>query len=265
MGTSTGFGGGKNGNPLIPSWLESGNTNNQNPEQQENSENRFREARRSMNSFSKSGGADRREIGKAIADYISKASGGTKKSVERMVSERRTAVKLSGILLQAGQIGIRDVARQLNLTQFADRPIAEVYAALVDVICQSGGDRDEAYVRDAYIEAIVEISSIENINLECPSIETISILMELFISNSIYNRILNTIANQSITLPSNIDLVKNIQDQLKDFIHRVASDAVANSGNIFQSTVMQKTMDSLFESTFEVLQALAQAEMNAGG
>ena len=60
-------------------------------------------------------------------------------------------------------------------------------------------------------------------------------------------------------------MVKNIQDQLKDFIRRAASDAVANSGNIFQSTVIQKTVDSLFESTFEVLQALAQAEMNAGG
>ena len=135
-----------------------------------------------------------------------------------MATDRRVAGQLGGLLAQAGQSGIREVVRTLNLEGLADRSIAEIYASLVDVICQPGGDLDEAFPRDAYLEAVGEILEMNLADIEQPSPETIALIMERFIANTIHNRILNAIGNGLINLPDSVASVQAIDKSFRQFV-----------------------------------------------
>lgn len=296
MGTSTAFSGGKNSNPLIPSWLgaspgsmpadgaapaQSGDTptdqpdspqgipqtvvNNPNPSAPEAisilpSDNRFSAARRNFTVFTNSGGSDRAALGRAVASYVSNTAGGSRQASKRMKSERAASVRLGNILSMASTNGIQAVIKSLNLESLANRPISEIYAALIDVICPIGGDLDASIARDAYIEAIGEVSEMGLEDLDQPSADTIDIIMECFISNTIKDRIMNAIATKIITLPENVQAVQNIEEQLKDFIRGAVSDAMSKNGKNFPADKMSKTIDSIYESSYSVLEALAEQE-----
>ncbi|HAT1757209.1 TPA: hypothetical protein I8Y95_001739 [Legionella pneumophila] len=284
MGTSTSFGGGKNFNPLIPNWLDPDSTeetiavqNNILADQPELSQvtseniesnfqpnelqvdNRYSTARRNFTAFINSGGSDRAALGRAIASYVHKTSGGAKQAAKRMKSERQASVRLSNILSMASTNGIQSVIKSLNLENLANRPITEIYAALTDIICPMGGDLDDAIVRDAYIEAIGEVAEMGLADLEKPSATTIATIMECFISNAIKDRIMNAIATKIITLPNNVYIIQNIENQLKDFIRGAVSDAMTHS-SFFSTDQTTRTMNSVYERAFTVLEALAQQE-----
>lgn len=289
MGTSTAFGGGKNSNPLIPSWLDEpansqpsdgessppdGDTPAKQPGTSPNipqidapeivsippEDNRFSTARRNFTAFTNSGGSDRSALGRAVASYVSKTAGGSRQAAKRMKAERTASTKLGNILSMASANGIQAVIKSLNLESLANRPISEIYAALVDVICPIGGDLDDSIARDAYIEAIGEVAELGLADLEQPSSETIATIMECFISNAIKDRIMNAIATKIITLPADVRAVQNIEGQLKDFIRGAVSDAIAKNGKVFLADKMGKTIDSIYERSYAVLEALAEQE-----
>jgi hypothetical protein len=281
MGTSTAFGGGKNSNPLIPSWLDDnpnsqpadgaapaqgGDTPTLQPVVPEivpvlPTDNRFSTARRNFTAFTNSGGSDRAALGRAIASYVSKTAGGSKQAAKRMKAERTASATLGNILSMASVNGIQAVIKSLNLESLANRPISEIYAALVDVICPTGGDLDDSIARDAYIEAIGEVAEMGLTDLEQPSVDTIATIMECFISNAIKDRIMNAIATKIVALPENVCAVQNIERQLKDFIRGAVSDAIAQNGKVFPADKMSKTIDSLYEHSYTVLEALAEQEI----
>lgn len=291
MGTSAPFGGGKNSNPLMPTWLDAdenqsnSTTNSSSSEELSATEsdvsvpaavssqstiqvmspilpvdNRFSAARRNFTSFVNSGGTDRIALGRALASYITKTAGGARQMAKRMKSERTASAKLGNILLQAGASSIRDVIRNLNLSNLVNQPVAKIYAALVDIICPAGGDLDNSIARDAYLEAIGEVVEMGLDDLEQPSVDTIAIIMECFISNAIRDRIMNAIATRIVTLPSNVRAVQNIEQQLIDFIRGAVSDAMTKMGRVFPVDQMSKTVDFLYERAFAVLEALAEQE-----
>ncbi|HAU0843167.1 TPA: Qat anti-phage system associated protein QatB [Legionella pneumophila] len=285
MGTSTAFGGGKNSNPLIPSWLEpelidettTSKNDNTSTEQSDLSQvasetivsnpqpsvlpvnNRYSTARRNFTAFINSGGSDRAALGRAIVSYVHKTTGGAKQAAKRMKSERQASVRLGNILSMASLNGIQSVIKNLNLENLANRPIAEIYAALIDVICPMGGDLDDSIVRDAYIEAVGEVAELGLADLEQPSTATIATIMECFISNTIKDRIMNAIATKIIILPNNILIVQDIESQLKDFIRGAVSDAMTNS-SFFSAGQTSRTINSIYERSFAILEALAEHE-----
>ena len=299
MGTSTSFGGGNDRNPLIPSWVDD-DLSTPEPRAEEDPTNapppsegnegdaadgddgseaegtdqpdasdkqpaepvagRYRGARSSFTSFAKSGGASGRALGRAVASYVRKAAGGARNAARRMSSERSAAVQLGRLLANASADGIREVARVLALGALADRPVLEIYAALVDVVCGPGGQLDDSISRDAYINAIGEVAEIDPAALEHPSVETIGLIMEHFITNTICDRLMNAIATQIVTLPQDVTTVQEIERQMKDFVRGAVSDAVAEKGTTFVTDQMKETVDALYERTFSILQVLADEE-----
>jgi hypothetical protein len=290
MGTSTPFGGGNGRNPLIPSWLGSadgaapaaaaspegaipdGSAPGQDPGHPASApgdilspfDNRFTSARKHFNKYTRSGNGDRRALGKAIASYVSRAGGGAKTAARRMSSERQAAGRLGGLLSDASRVGIREVLRTLNLDALTDKSIVEIYAALVDVVCEPGGDLDDAFSRDAYLEAVAEVIEMNLDDLEKPSPETISLVVERFIANSIRIRMLNSIANQSIILPANVATVKAIDKEFREFIRGAVSDAMNEIGRVLNSAQMTTIIDSLFERSLSILQVYADAAAVGG-
>lgn len=194
---------------------------------------------------------------------MSRAGGGAKTAARRMASDRRVARQLGGVLAQAGQSGIREVVRTLNLEGLADRSISEIYASLVDVICEPGGDLDEAFPRDAYLEAVGEILEMNLQDMEQPSPETISLIMERFIANTIHNRILNAIGNGLISLPDSVASVQAIDKSFREFVRGAVSDALNEIGRVFNSSQMKAVIDGIYERSLSILQVHADA--TAGG
>jgi hypothetical protein len=287
VGTSTGFGGGKNTNPLIPTWLGDEPNNlkpsipsdvqsTSNPDESSQPamlvvnvpqdiiaipttpvENRFNGSRRSFTSLIKSGTLDKSGLRKAISSYVSKAAGGSRNAAKRMSSERSAGVRLGSILASASQIGIKEVIKNLNLHNLANRSTAEIYAALVDTICEPGGDLDESYTRDAYIDAVIEIMETEKtLDLDKPNAEAVAIMMEIFVSNTIINRIMNDVAAKIILLPDDPEIVFKMESQLKDFVRGVVSDEVVKANGVFT----KQNIDKLYERSFAVLQGLKEQE-----
>jgi hypothetical protein len=306
MGTSTPFGGGNGKNPLIPSWLGSGDggappsgappapgnpgnptapagpgspggpgqspipgfppaTPSQTPPvapEYSPFDQRFRGSRTTINRYARKGGGDKRALGHAVASYVSRVGGGSKTAARRMASDQRAATRLGAILTQAGQSGIREVLRTLNLDALANRSVPDIYASLVDVICGPGGDLDEAFPRDAYLEAVAEIVDEDPIDLEKPSPETISLIMERFIGNTIFDRILNAIGNGLITLPGSVSAVKAIDRSFREFVRGAVSDALNEIGRTFNSSQMKTVIEGIYERSLSILQVQAEAMAN---
>lgn len=302
MGTSNPFGGGKGKDPLIPSWV-GGNSDagppppappdsppadqgpnpappgppatpgpppSQPPSQPPSGDpvfspidQRFRGPRTNFNRYARSNGANTKSLARAISSYVSRVGGGSKTAARRMATDRRVAGQLGGILAQAGQSGIREVVRTLNLEGLADRSVAEIYASLVDVICEPGGDLDEAFPRDAYLEAVGEILEMNLEDIEQPSPETISLIMERFIANTIHNRILNAIGNGLINLPDSVASVQAIDKSFRQFVRGAVSDALNEIGRVLNSSQMKVVIDGIYERSLAILQVHADAA--AGG
>jgi len=288
MGTSSPFGGGSNKNPLIPSWLGAGssgddgdNDGGDNGDSNDNGaddspggqnaspikdnttpSNRYTKAKGNFTSFVRSGGSDRRKLGKALSSYVHTTAGGSRNATRRMLSDTLAGATFAQFLNTANTVGLREAARRLDLKDLENKDSIEIYAAMVDVVCMPGGDLDDSFARSAYSEAIIEVMELGLPDLEQPSLESIAIIMERFITNSIYNRIINAIGAKAITLPENIDKANNIIDQLKDFIRAAVSDAMTRSNNNFQTDDMRTNINNLYEQSFTILQSLSESEVS---
>lgn len=273
MGTSTPFGGGKGSNPLLPSWLggsgggaggsagsqspASGSANSPSstsPAQQATpspNKNRYRGGRRLLNAAAKasSSGDRSREFAKAARSYVKTASGGSRSATARSATDRRAASKLASFLLGAGADGsdIRQELRRLNLDSLANRTTEEIFYALVDYICEPGGDLDEAYARNAYIDAICEIPDGMKGRLERPDAETINFILERFIANSVTKRIENAIGNDMITLPETGMSARELQRLFQDWVSGRVKDAMAAIGGVLRQDQVRSQIDMIYE------------------
>lgn len=273
MGTSTPFGGGKGSNPLLPSWLggsgggagggagsqspahgSASSPSSTSPAQQATpspNKNRYRGGRRLLNAAAKasSSGDRSREFAKAARSYVKTTSGGSRSATARSATDRRAASKLASFLLGAGADGsdIRQELRRLNLDSLANRTTEEIFYALVDYICEPGGDLDEAYARNAYIDAICEIPDGIKGRLERPDAETINFILERFIANSVTKRIENAIGNDMITLPETGMSARELQRLFQDWVSGRVKDAMAAIGGVLRQDQVRYQIDMIYE------------------
>lgn len=278
MGTSTPFGGGKGDNPLLPSWLSGGDggtaaggagkqspaspgsgngpsaTPSAQPAAPSPNKNRYRGGRRLLNAAAKASTSDDRSRGFANAarSYVKTASGGSRVATARAAPDRRAASKLASFLLGAGAEGsdIRQELRRLNLESLANRTTEEIFFALVDYICEPGGDLDEAYARNAYIDAICEIPDGMKGRLERPDAETINFILERFIANTVTKRIENAIGNDMITLPETGLSARELQRLFQDWVSGRVKDAMAEIGGVLRQDQVRSQIDMIYEEAY---------------
>lgn len=289
MGTSNAYGGASGGTPLIPSWLhddgeDSADTGNSDgsqslppdgaapevppapeprPAARPGVPDRFTLARSNFTRFVSSGGSDRRSLGRAVSQYVSKAAGGSRQAAQRMGSSRRAGAKLIGFLNDATVRGAREALRTLNLEGLAGRPIEEVFAGLAEYICPEGGSIDEGIARDAFVETIGDLAAAGITDIDALTSDQIQTVFELYATHAIEARICNDIGTKIVTLPSDPRAAERVQAQLRDFIHRGVSDAISTVGIDVQSLAPDSVMgfvNDVYRSAFEVLQTLGDRE-----
>jgi len=289
MGTSNSYGGPGGGNPLVPSWLEGDDGNGENvgpdvgapqdgatppkapdaPQDRRLPEppplkDRFTAARGNFSRFAGSGGSDRASLGRALSQYVSRSAGGSRQAAQRMGSSRRVGAQLFGFLSDAQARGAREALRALNLESLAGRPIDQIFIGLADYICPEGGTVDEGVARDAFIETIADLASLGITDLDSLTAAQMQTVFELYATHAIEARICNDIGMKAVTLPTDVRAAERVQAQLHDFVRRGVSDALNMARTALQTLTPNRVLafvTGIYQSAFEVLQVLGQAEV----
>lgn len=223
---------------------------------------RFQAARTGFSTFSKSGGTNRRSLGRAMSSYVRTSVGGSVRAAVRMGPSRGTASRFAGFLSEGLNRGWDSALRRFDLQGLAGRSASEVFIALTSFLCPDGGTVDESIARDAFLETVAELGEAGTLSLESMSAEQIALVFERFVTHSVENRIVNDIGLRSIELPSDLQAVQNIQDQMQDFVSGAVHDAVEEL-HFDIAAVTPDRLDGaimdVYRVTFDFISTLAEA------
>ena len=211
MGTSSAYGGPGGGTPLVPSWLGSdamgdgappptaldsepgGAPPSPPPNRPEipaqGDPNRFTGARSNFTRFARSGGTDRASLGRAVSGYVSTSSGGARQAAQRMGASRGAGARLLNFLTAAQAYGAKEALKAFDLEGLAGRPIDEVFLGLVDFICPNAGSVDEGIAREAFVETIIELTTLGVTNLDALTPDQMQTVFELYATHAIEARL----------------------------------------------------------------------------
>jgi hypothetical protein len=224
---------------------------------------RFTTARSNFSRFVSSGGSDRASLGRALSQYVSTSSGGSRAAAQRMGSSRTAGAQLLGFLSSAVANGTAQALRALNLQNLAGRPIEEVFVGLIDYVCPEGGSLDEGIAREAFIETIADLAQngVENLdNLTADQMQTI---FELYAAHAIETRLCNDIGMKAISLPADASQAAALQKQLFDFVRRSVADAMTQARTAMLALTPEKVsgfVTRVYEQAFSVLQTMGEIE-----
>lgn len=295
MGTSSPFGGPTNDRPLVPSWVDDLDDGGSPPDgdadgddggnddapsdppanppprpkpdlPQAGQDGRFSAPRANFTSFARSGGTDRRSLGRAVSGYVGGSMGSPATAARRMSPSYGAGSGLLRFLGDVGANGVVEALRRLDLSALAGRPIEEVFAGLADYICPEGGTIDEGISRNAFIETIADLASEGITDIDGLTSEQMTTVFELYVAHTIEARLCNDIGARSVALPANPAAAQKVEDQLHDFIVRGVADAVAGSGVNIQALSPDEVtgfVTQVYESAFMLLQAMGDEEGNA--
>lgn len=292
MGTSSAFGGQGGGTPLVPSWLADAGAPPVGPDEAPpqgatpaspstslgsdgrvpqigpptsivhppippaGDPARFSSARNNFTRFARSGGGDRRSLGRAISQYVGSSSGGSRNAAARMGSARRASGRLLSFLSQAVSRGASEALRALNLSALAGRPIEEIFLGLADYVVPDGGSIDEGIAREAFIETIADLAEAGVLQLDGLTEDQMLTVFEMYAANAIEARLCNDIGAKTITMPADIREAARVQAQLKDFIRRGVADALTTARSSLAGLTPERVLQfvgGVYEQAFEVL------------
>ena len=225
--------------------------------------NRFSAARSNFSRFVSSGGTDRRSLGRAMSHYVGSSTRNARTAANRMGSSRGASGRLLGFLSDAIARGASEALQEINLGEFAVRPIEEIFLGMVDYICPDGGSIDEGIAREAFIETIADLAGAGIEDLDTLSTKQMHTVFELYATNAIEARLCNDIGKGIITLPSNISHVERVQEQLHDFIQRGVADAITAAHNAASALTPKRVSEfvgRIYEQAFSILQIMASKE-----
>ena len=286
MGTSNAYGGPGGGTPLVPTWLEPDPAGTPAPSDAPDGSappvppmappdrpvplapapGRFTGARGNFSRFAGSGGRDRASLGRAVANYVSTASGGARQAARRMGSSHDAGARLLSFLADAAGRGAREALRALNLESLAGRPLEDIFLGLADYVCPDGGTVDEGIARDAFIETIAELAGLGITDLDALNPDQVQTVFELYATHAIEGRICNDIGTRAVILPADVRAVEGIQAQLRDFVRRGVSDALTAARAALEVLTPEQVLafvGGIYESAFAILRAIGEAEAAA--
>lgn len=224
---------------------------------------RFASSRGNLTRFAGSNGTDRRSLGRAMSQYVSGASGGTRQAARRMGASRQVAERLLGLMVDARIRGADAALRTLNLQTLAGRPIEEVFSALMDQVCPDGGSIDEGIARAAFVETLVDLEKAGIQDLDTLSAEQIETVLELYITHSIEARICNAIGMSMVAMPADPGAAASVEAAVRDFIARGVRDAIyelrGEIAGLTQASI-KEFVDRVYRSAFEFIKALGDSE-----
>lgn len=300
MGTSSPYGGPGGGTPLVPSWLDDdgaavppaappGEVDDADADghsfapddadghsvppdasvadltvpQPAPQRGRFAVPRANLTRFARSGGSDRRSLGRALSGYVSGASGGAALAARRMGASRRAAAGLLGFLNDAQARGVPAALRSLNLEALAGATVEDIFLGLADFVCPMGGTVDDGIAREAFIETIVQLAAEGITDLSGLTSDQMQTIFEIYATHSIEARLCNDIGAKTVSWPASPQAAAHVEAQLRDFIRRGVADALTAARPVLAALTAENVLrfvDDVYARAFEVLKAMGDAE-----
>jgi len=286
MGTSKSFGGAKGTTPLIPSWLQSDEANpfqpNMNPIPPrkddigdtpkekpivtslpviQGNNSRFKQPRSNFTKYASSGGKNTAALEKGISSYVKKSYGGAKQASKRMSVSKTTARKLTSFFIDASRQGFRATLRKYNLSKLQELPLEQACNALVDEFCKFDGKIDTAISRDAFIFTMQELENANMLDkLEKPDDATILFMLKKFMVLSIKNRLIEDVGQSIFLSDKEPATIQSMEAQITDYIKMAVEDVTIKFQEEFVIPDIMKEIDNLYESSYKMLELLADEE-----
>jgi hypothetical protein len=191
---------------------------------------RFQGARGNFTSFARSGGNDSRALRRAVRDYVRSGTRGSANAVRRMGSSRAAGGVVLRTLRDFQRSGVAETLRYLNLSSLVGQSVENVLLGLTEIICNvDGGSLDEALVRDAWIETVAEIDSLEIPNLDTLNDAQIDEIFIAFIANTVETRLLQEIGVSGFKVAADNSTIAAFEAQLSSYIRLGVRDALRGS------------------------------------
>lgn len=291
MGTSNSYGG-QHGGSLIPSWLggaggspapDQGSNDGDSPDEdglppgpppppppreppQLIPLHQFTRSRTNFTRFAKSGGQDRRTLGRAVSAYVSGAAGGHRQAAQRMGASRTATATLVNFLSASSSRGVVEALREIRLENLAGRPIEEIFIGLADYVCPEGGTVDEGIARNAFVETIADLAELGITDLDSLSVDQMQTVLELYATHAIEARLCNDIGIKIAVAPNDLQAFDRVHEQLHDFILRAVSDALTRARQTLENLAPTRTLqfvEHIYTEAFRILQSLGDQEAAA--
>lgn len=286
MGTSSRYTGPGASNPLLPSWLEPAAPQPA-PDQSEGGEQtapeahsadaeqdgvplpappplppaqpypRFQGARVNLNKAARTG--DRSYVRKAVANYVSRGTGGSRSAAARMAVSSRTAGRLIGFANDVRDRGFVAAARDFGIRDLSGRPVAEAVSALMEAFCPAGGNIDEAIAREAWNDALLEAVEDGVVDFTNLTPEQWAVLVQEFIAHSIEARVIADIGADSFSDATTVERIDEIQMELRDLISgavRAAIGPLAANNRRTPAAECRRLADKIYAQAFAYLAAV---------
>jgi hypothetical protein len=188
--------------------------------------NRFQTARVNFTRYAKSGGNDRKALGRAIRSYVSRASGGAERASRRMGASRSAAANIVDVLGRLQRDGVQRTLRHFNIDAAFDASPQDTFLALTDVICADGGLVDEAIARDAWCEIAAGIDDFGITDLAAMTDSQRREVFAGFVGKTIELRIQNDVGNQGFKIAGTPLEIRQISEGLANYIRTATRDEI---------------------------------------
>ncbi len=218
---------------------------------------RFRSSRLNFNSFATS--RDRGSLRKSLSSYVSKGAGGGRSAARRMGSSVRSAGRAIGFVQDVARVGVNQALANLGVRDLVGQPAEQALAALTDVVCPAGGPIDEGIAREAWDEAVLNLTDAGFTDLTQVTAEQWQALVADFIAKSIETRVINDVGVKGISLPEDIRAINQLQHDLHEVIRGAVDDAIGDklsNGTPIPQNELLSTVTDIYEKSFSYLQAL---------
>jgi hypothetical protein len=278
MGTSTSYGGSRNG--LIPSWIDepvsvaapgaplvppAGTTPGAPgaaapPVVPPNAAaaGELRGPRSSFSHFVSTG--SRASLGSALSNYVRHGTGGAGRAAQRMGASRATASQLLGIVRDVQSLGAAQILSRFNLSGLSGQSASTVFVALLEFVCPPGGAVDEAIARQAMLNAIADLAKAE-VAFDALNADQLQGFFIEFIVRSIEGRVMADLGHRAISMPADVAAVQRVQDQLHDFVAGCTRNALTGRlvgvARMTDQQINQRVTE-IYEAAFDLVEAAAE-------
>ena len=220
---------------------------------------RFKTSRSNFNSFAASG--DATALRNSLSSYVRKGTGGGRTATRRMGSSIPSVGRAIGFVQSVARDGIDKALASLGLGNLVGQPAEQALAVLTDVFCPAGGPIDQAIAREAWDEAVLELTELEIGDVKDVTPEQWEALVIDFISRTIESKVINDVGNKGISLPQDVRAINELQSDLHQLIHGAVADAVGDRLNVGQSIPQNEIhgiVVDIYDRSFAYLEALEE-------
>lgn len=220
---------------------------------------RFKSSRSNFNSFASS--RDKGSLKKSLSRYVSKGTGGGRTATRRMGSAIPAVSRAISFAQGVARDGIDKALSQLGLDNLIGQPAEQALAVLTDVFCPPGGPIDQAIAREAWDEAVLELTELEIDDIKDVTPEQWNGLVVDFISRTIETKVINDVGSKAISLPQDVQAINQLQSDLHQIIYGAVTDAIGDRLGVGQ-TVDQKDIQGMvvdiYDRSFTYLEGLEE-------